>query len=161
MIRDYRSSDHKDICRIYNLYIEHSHHTFETIAISETEMFNRIETVIKDFPFIVFEKDEKVIAYAYATRWKSRQAYDQTAESTIYIEKGHEGKGIGKALYSELIRRLALLNLHCILAGIALPNDASIALHEKLGFEKSGVLKEVGNKFGHPIDVAYWSLILN
>ena len=86
MIRDFEVSDSADVCEIYNHYIIHSHHTFETEPISVEEMKKRIETVMKEYPFLVFENNKKIIAYAYASKWKERQAYNQTAESTIYLK---------------------------------------------------------------------------
>ena len=159
MIRDFKASDVEQIARIYNHYVAHSHHTFETEAISEKEMSSRISTIRKEYPFIVFEEDENILAYAYATRWKVRQAYDHTVESSIYVDPNYQGKGVGKSLYTQLINDLREKGLHSILAGISLPNEASIHLHEKLGFTQSGVLKEVGLKFGKWIDVGYWNLL--
>lgn len=160
MIRDIKASDVKQIAGIYNYYVSHSHHTFETETISEKEMSSRISSIRKEYPFIVFEEDENILAYAYATRWKVRQAYDHTVESSIYVNPNYQGKGVGTSLYTQLINDLKEKDLHSILAGISLPNEASIHLHEKLGFTQSGVLKEVGLKFGKWIDVGYWNLLV-
>lgn len=159
MIRDFSEKDADQIVAIYNHYIEHSHHTFETEHINKTEMASRISVILKHYPFIVYEENGKILAYAYATRWKHRQAYDNTAEASIYVDPNCKGKGIGTKLYAQLIQKLKQKELHCILAGISLPNEASIYLHENLGFKKAGVLKEVGYKFGKWIDVGYWSLL--
>lgn len=160
MIRDYKEGDSKAIVEIYNFYIRTSHHTFETEEIKEDEMRKRIKNITESFPFLVYEEKGSILGYAYATRWKIRQAYDQTVESSVYLKNGSYGKGIGTILYKELIAKLRELNIHIVLAGISLPNDASISLHEKLAYQKSGVLREVGYKFGKWIDVGYWQLKL-
>ena len=123
-------------------------------------MQNRIRTITEHYPFLVYEIDNEIVAYAYAARWKVRQAYDYTVESSIYLKVGFEGKKIGSKLYPVLIEELKKLKIHSVLGGISVPNEASIALHEKLGFKKAGVLKEVGFKFGRWIDVAYLELLL-
>ena len=123
-------------------------------------MQNRIESITAHYPFLVYEIDNEIVAYAYAARWKVRQAYDYTVESSIYLKVGFEGKKIGSKLYPVLIEELKKRKIHSVLGGISLPNEASIALHEKLGFKKAGVLKEVGFKFGSWIDVAYLELLL-
>ncbi len=158
MIRAFQKGDEIAICSIYNYFVENTHHTFETKSVDSKEMLSRIKTILTNYPFIVVEIEGEIVAYAYATRWKSRQAYDQTVESTIYIKSGHQGSGLGTILYAELINQLKQLNIHCVLGGISLPNNASISLHKKLGFKSSGVLKEVGYKFGNWIDVGYWAL---
>ena len=158
MIRSFKKGDEAAICSIYNYYIENTHHTFETQLLEAKDMLLRIEAIVKDYPFLVIEKEGDVVAYAYATRWKSRQAYDRTVESTIYLKHGQQGSGMGTLLYTELLKQLKELKIHCSLGGIALPNDASISLHEKLGFKKSGILKEVGFKFGRWVDLGYWAL---
>ncbi len=123
-------------------------------------MLSRIETITKDYPFLVYEVDNEVVAYAYAARWKVRQAYDFTVESSVYLKPGFEGKKIGSALYSELIDLLKKTSIHSVLGGISLPNETSIAMHEKFGFKKAGVLREVGFKMNRWIDVAYLELLL-
>ena len=160
MIREYQEKDCKDIASIYNFYIENTHHTFETKSISDEEMKERIKGISRIYPFLVYEEDKKILGYAYASRWKVRQAYDHTVESSVYLKKASFGKGIGTKLSLALIDELRKTDIHCVLAGISLPNPASISLHEKLGYKKSGVLREVGYKFEKWIDVGYWQLTL-
>ncbi len=159
MIRNVVSDDASQICEIYNYYVINTIITFEETSVSEDEMRSRIEYTIRKYPWIVYEKDEKIIGYAYASEWKSRCAYKHSAESTVYLRQGENRNGIGSLLYGELIDRLRKINLHAAIGGIALPNDASIALHEKFGFEKIGQFREVGYKFDKWIDVGYWELI--
>jgi phosphinothricin acetyltransferase len=160
MIRDITVSDAPQICEIYNHYILNTIITFEELIVSEQEMRLRIEETIKKLPWIVFEKEGEISGYAYASEWKSRCAYKYSLESTVYLRNGSEGNGIGSQLYDVLIRKIKDKKYHAIIGGISLPNEASIALHEKYGFEKIGHFKEVGYKFNSWIDVGYWELIL-
>jgi len=154
-IRLCENKDVKNICAIYNYYIENTIISFEQSPLSIAEMENRIQSYSQQFPWLVYELGGQVIAYAYATQWQQRSAYKNTLETTIYVKQGEHGKGYGHALYSTLLHTLSG-RCHALIAGIALPNDASIRLHETLGFEKVAHFKEVGQKFGRWIDVAYW-----
>ncbi|QUI23605.1 N-acetyltransferase family protein [Vallitalea pronyensis] len=156
MIRDVRHQDVEYICRIYNEYVKHTVITFEEEVVSEEAMYARIEKIKKDYCYIVYEMDGEVVGYAYASAWRTRSAYRFCVESTVYVEKNAKGKGIGTALYQELINRLKLLNFRVIMGVIALPNEPSVRLHEKLGFYEAGYFKKVGLKFNQWIDVGYW-----
>jgi len=106
-------------------------------------------------PYLVYEEKGDVIGYAYVSRFRDRKAYEHSVEATIYLKNGCGGKGVGFRLYSELLSRIST-KYHVIVAGIALPNEASVRLHEKCGFEKVGHFSEVGRKFGEWIDVGFW-----
>ncbi len=160
MIRKINVNDAQQIADIYNYYIENTIVTFEEEIVTIDEMKQRILDVSKALPWLVYEEGDKVIGYAYASKWKSRCAYKYSLETTVYLKHGESGKGIGTLLYKELTSELKKMNYHVLIGGISLPNDASIALHEKLGFEKIAQFKEVGNKFNKWIDVGYWELIL-
>lgn len=160
MIRDVQSSDAESIRSIYNHYIRESVVTFEEEPISVTEILERIDMATKDLPWLVFEEEGGILGYAYASKWKGRLAYRYTVESTVYLSKKAIGKGIGTKLYKALIDRLANLAYHSVIGGIALPNPASVALHEKLGFEKVAHFKQVGWKMDRWVDVGYWELII-
>jgi len=159
MIRNATVEDAQAIGDIYNHYVLNSIITFEETAVSIGEMRERILSTTKKWPWIVFEIDGEIIGYAYASEWKSRCAYKHSLESTVYLGPKAGGKGIGTILYRDLLKRLEKLNIHAVIGGISLPNAASVALHEKLGFEKIGQFKEVGNKFNQWIDVGYWELL--
>ncbi len=159
MIRNILPEDAARICSIYNYYVENTIITFEETSVSVEEMKNRIIQNTKKHPWLVYEKDKQILGYAYATEWKSRCAYKHSVETTVYLAIEAKGNGIGTILYRELIHQLKDKNIHAAIGGIALPNEASIALHEKLGFEKIGQFKEVGFKFNKWIDVGYWELI--
>ena len=162
MIRIVKTNDSEAICKIYNHYIENTVVTFEESPVSPEVMRERIDVVMKEsLPYLVFEKEGVVIGYAYGTKWKSRCAYKFTLESTIYLDIKATGKGSGTALYSALIEEIRKKGMHAIIGGIALPNAASTALHEKLGFSKTAHFKEVGYKFNKWVDVGYWELLLN
>ena len=160
MIRAIRPEDASQICAIYNYYIENTIVTFEETPVSESEMKSRIVQNTQKHSWIVYEQDGVIIGYAYASEWKSRCAYKYSVETTVYLKSDAKGQGIGSILYGELIRLLREKNLHAAIGGIALPNEASVALHEKFGFEKIGQFKQVGYKFDTWIDVGYWELIL-
>lgn len=159
MIRNISIDDARQICKIYNFYVLNTIITFEEEAVTMDEMRTRIENTTEKLPWIVYEKDGKIMGYAYASEWKSRCAYKHSLETTVYLKDGESGKGIGSLLYSELLERLKAKNYHAAIGGISLPNESSIALHEKFGFEKIGQFKEVGYKFNKWIDVGYWEFI--
>jgi len=160
MIRDVNQKDSLQVVEIYNHFVDTSVVTFETDLVNADDMANRISAVTEKYPWIVYEQDGQLLGYAYISEWKSREAYKQSAEVSIYIKQGQQGNGIGKILMNELLDRCNETDLHCLIAGIALPNDASKALHEKFGFEKVAHFREVGRKFNKWIDVGYWELVL-
>ena len=160
MIRNASENDVRQICDIYNYYVSDTIVTFEESKVSESEMKSRVKLTLEKLPWIVYEIEGIIVGYAYASEWKSRCAYKHSLETTVYLRKGESGNGIGSKLYAELINRLKGKNFHALIGGISLPNDASIALHEKFGFKKIGQFKEVGHKFDAWIDVGYWELIL-
>lgn len=161
MIRKVKLEDAKEIAEIYNYYILNSCVTFEEIPVSIEEMGRRIQATFLKFPWLVYEKDMEIIGYAYASVWKPRSAYKHTIESTVYLKNEATKNGIGSLLYKELISQLTNLGFHAVIGGISLPNEASIALHEKFGFKKVAQLKEVGYKFKKWVDVGYWELLIN
>jgi L-amino acid N-acyltransferase YncA len=155
MIREALNSDAQVISEIYNHYILHTWITFETELVSSGEVVDRMEKYKQVGPYLVYENEGEVIGYAYVSRFRDRKAYENSIESTIYLKNGTEGKGMGFQLYSELLARVST-KYHVIIAGIALPNDASVKLHEKCGFKMVGHFSEVGRKFGKWIDVGFW-----
>jgi L-amino acid N-acyltransferase YncA len=158
MIRDCTDADVPRICDIYNHYIRETVVTFEETPIPVTEMARRIGEVRKRFPWLVIESEGTVAGYAYASLWKTRSAYRFAVESTIYLAVEALGRGLGTTLYSALLETLPKCDAHRVLGCIALPNEASVALHEKLGFKKIGIFDEAGWKFGRWVDVGYWGL---
>ncbi len=159
MIRDAKIKDATSICAIYNPYILNTTISFETEPVTETDMAARISNN-GELPWLVYEKSDHILGYAYASKWRVRNSYRYSVESCVYLHKKATGHGLGTLLYKELINRLRAMNIHAVIGGIALPNPASIALHEKLGFEKVAHFKDIGFKFNKWIDVGYWELIL-
>ena len=160
MIRDCRADDAEAICAIYNPYVRETVITFEEKPVAVEEMARRIRALTEGLPWLVWEADGTVLGYAYAAPWRERSAYRYSAESTIYIDPRHTGCGIGTGLYEALLHELRRGPTHCVIGAIALPNPESIALHEKVGFEKLGELKQLGFKLHRWIDVGYWQLVL-
>ena len=160
LLRPATASDAAAICAIYNPYVLDTVITFEQSPVSESEMTQRIRETTAQYPWLVAEVDFTVVAYAYATRWRTRAAYDFTLESTIYVDKTFTGRGIAKPLYRELLRELKSRGVHAVVGCIALPNDASVALHEKCGFVKVAHFPQVGRKFERWVDVGFWQVTL-
>jgi L-amino acid N-acyltransferase YncA len=111
-------------------------------------------------PWLVWEEEDRVLGYCYAKPWRPRSAYRYSVECTVYVNIDSHGRGIGSALYRRLIAELQDRGFHAVIGGILVPNEASVALHEALGFEKVAHLREVGWKFGKWRDVGYWELLL-
>jgi L-amino acid N-acyltransferase YncA len=160
VIRSATIEDAAAILNIYSHYVENTAITFEIDTPDLAEIEKRIAGIIKTFTWIVYELNDEVLGYAYFTRFKERKAYDFSCETTVYVKNGHHGKGIGSLLYKNLIDKLHQTKMAVAIGGIALPNDASVKLHEKIGFKNVGILKNVGRKFNRWIDVGYWELEL-
>jgi len=160
MIRDVKIEDAETVCNIYNHYVRNTIITFEEKPVSVGEMKNRIAEVTATLPWFVLEEKGIISGYAYSTNWKIRSAYRFSVESTIYLQPCSMGKGFGKRLYESMLSELRKRSLHSVIGGISLPNESSVALHERLGFRKVAHFSEVGWKFDQWIDVGYWELIL-
>jgi phosphinothricin acetyltransferase len=150
-------ADGEAIAAIYNHYIASSVATFEVEPVSADEMRSRVAAIeAAGLPWLVADGPAGLLGYAYATRWRGRAAYRFSCEITVYLAPDAVGQGVGTALYTELFRILESGGLHLVIGGIALPNDASVALHERFGMTKVAHLHEVGFKFGHWVDVGFW-----
>ncbi|WP_251359442.1 arsinothricin resistance N-acetyltransferase ArsN1 family B [Kangiella sp. TOML190] len=161
MIRTASVTDAQTIAKIYNHYIKTSIITFETKPVPSQDMANRIEeTLTQQLPYLVIEEENKIVGYAYASKWKGRCAYRFSVEATVYLAPNVTGKGYGTRLYQQLFEELESLNYHAVIAGISLPNPTSIALHENMGMQKVAHFKQVGFKFERWIDVGYWQKFL-
>jgi len=160
MIRSATVEDSAEIVGIYNWYVENTIISFEEDSLSVEQMQQRLGQSDSHSPWFVLEEVGELIGFAYGAHWKSRSAYRFSRETSIYLRHDRQGQGRGKKLYAYLIDELRKTPIHTLLAGITLPNEASVALHEKLGFEKCGQFKRVGMKFDKYIDVGYWQLIL-
>jgi L-amino acid N-acyltransferase YncA len=160
MIRPATPADAAAVCRIYNPYVAGTIVTFETSPVAVGAMAGRIRKVTADHPWLAWEEAGTVLGYAYASRWKDREAYRFAVETTVYVAAEAVGRGIGTRLYQALVPDLRDRGFHTALAGIALPNPASVALHERLGFRQVAALPQVGWKLERWVDVGYWALVL-
>jgi phosphinothricin acetyltransferase len=160
MIRPATPSDAAALAAIYNPFVVHTTITFEEQQVRPPEMARRVEETLAVLPWLVEELDGQIVGYAYASPWKARSAYRFTVESTVYVAPDAARRGIGERLYRALLDDLRKRGIHTVIGLIALPNDPSIALHEKLGFVKAAHLKEVGRKFDRWVDVGNWQLLL-
>ncbi|EGM76597.1 sortase-like acyltransferase [Rheinheimera sp. A13L] len=161
MIRQATTADAAAIVAIYNHYVVNTSVTFEEQAVSAEQMAERIEQVQNDgLPWLVLEQNGELLGYAYATKWRARSAYRFSVESTVYVKASITSQGIGSQLYQQLLAELKDLGLHLVIGGITLPNEKSVALHEKLGFEKCGHFQQAGFKFEQWRDVGYWQKLL-
>ena len=161
LIRDAQACDAERIADIYNYYIEHTVVTFEEEPLDANQILTRINQVQElCLPWLVAEKDGQVLGYAYSAPWRERSAYRHSKEVSVYLDISLHHKGLGSTLYQALFERLSELDVHAVMAVVALPNAASAALHEKFGMKKVAHLEQVGRKFGQWIDVGYWQRVL-
>ncbi len=160
-VRNVSPSDAARIADIYNHYISDTIVTFELDPVTPEEIGRRIREITRDYPYLAVEDDAGTVAgYAYASRFREREAYRHTAEVTIYLDRDRTGAGLGAPLFAELLDRLRKMDTVALIGAIALPNDASVRLHEKFGFRKVAHLEKVGYKLGNWIDVGYWQLLI-
>ena len=154
-------SDAHQVAAIYYPYVVNTPITFESEPPDGTEMRSRITSVMEKYPWLVCEHDGEVMGYTYGSMFRSRPAYNWSVETTVYVREAAHGLGIGSALYSSLTECLRLQGFISAVGVIALPNEASVYLHEHLGFQKDGVLPKAGFKEGIWHDVGIWWLLLS
>jgi L-amino acid N-acyltransferase YncA len=160
-IRAAQDSDAAALARIYNYYVMHTCATFEMEAVEPADMKNRLAASRSHgLPWLVGDAGGTVLGYAYAAPWKRRAAYRHSVESTVYLDPDSTARGIGARLYARLIDELRTCRVHAVIAGISLPNEPSVRLHERLGFHSIGCFREVGRKQARWVDVGYWELLL-
>jgi L-amino acid N-acyltransferase YncA len=141
---------------IYRPFIESSHTTFETEVPSIDEFARRIDTKLATHPWIVADDGGRIVGYAYASPVKDRAAYQWSVETAVYVAAGERRRGLGRSVYEALFRVLRGQGFVNAVGVIALPNPASIALHEALGFEKIAHLQQIGFKLGAWHDSGWW-----
>jgi len=145
---------------IYAPYVEASATSFEEHAPSTEEVAARIERIMRTHPWLVAEHDGEVLAYAYACPHRERPAYRWAADVSVYVVNTRHRKGVGRSIYEALFERLRHQRYRVACAGITLPNEASVQLHERLGFVPVGVYRRIGWKAGAWRDVGWWQLDL-
>jgi phosphinothricin acetyltransferase len=154
LIRLAAADDAAAIAAIYRPYVEESRISFEEEAPDAAEIARRMSNPIH--PWLIAEEGEQVLGFATTSPMRNRNAYRWSVETGLYVQASEQGRGIGRQLLSTHLELLERQGFVTIVAGIALPNEASVALHQKLGFELSGVERGVGFKLGQWVDVGRW-----
>lgn len=156
-IRDATAADLPDVAEIYGYESLHTYSTFET-EVRPVELWaHKLDGA---HPFLVAVDGDAVLGYAYASEFRDRPAYHRTVETSVYLHRAARGRRLGSQLYDALLARLVEAGFHTALALIALPNDASVRLHERAGFEHAGTMREVGDKQDRMIDVGVYQRML-
>ena len=159
-IRLARHSDAAAIQDIYSPIVRHTYISFEQTVPDLSEIESRIRRTLAQYPWLVCVIDERLAGYAYASAFRTRYAYQWTAETTVYIHPDFQRRGLATALYHSLIATLRAQGYCNAIGVIALPNAASIRAHEAVGFRKIGTFKNVGFKAGSWRDTGWWQLEL-
>jgi phosphinothricin acetyltransferase len=159
-IRVAAPSDAEAIAAIYAPVVRETYISFELEPPTADEMRRRVVQTLERHPWLVHERDGQVLGYAYGSEHRSRAAYQWSVDASVYVDRRLQRAGVGRALYGVLFRLLRLQGYYGAYAGIALPNAASVGLHESLGFEPVGVYRAVGYKLGAWRDVGWWRLEL-
>jgi L-amino acid N-acyltransferase YncA len=154
-VRDATISDAAACQAIYAPYVRDTAITFELEPPSEGETAERISTAAASHAWLVLEDDEQVVGYAYGGPFAARAAYRWSCEVSVYLQMSRRRTGGGRALYEVLLDRLAGRGFHMAVAGMALPNEASVGLHRAMGFEPVGIWKRIGFKHGAWHDVMW------
>ncbi len=160
ILRFAAAADAEAIAAIYAPVVERTAISFETVPPDAAEIRARIAGMPPDKPYIVAEHGGRVAGYAYASGVRGRAAYRFGAEVTVYVSEDFRRMGVGRTLYGGLFELLRRQGYRRAFAGIALPNDASVALHEAVGFTSAGVWHAAGFKFDRWHNVGFWELAL-
>ncbi len=159
MIRFAKQTDAAQILDIYSPIVQHTAVSFEYEIPEVDEFEDRIERISKFYPYLVWEVQREILAFCYATRFRSRAAYDWIAESAIYVSEKVRGQGIGQKLYAKLFECLRAQGVVSVV-GVVRPNEASVQFHEALGFKKVGIIPFGGYKLDRWHEAGIWQLIL-
>ncbi len=164
-VRFATADDAGGIAAVYAPYVESTAISFEAVPPTANEIEQRLAQTMPRYPWLVAVDDdgspEHVLGYAYGHRFAERDAYGWSVETSIYLHADARGRGIGRALYGALLELLTALGFRQAFGGIALPNDASVALHESMGFRHIGTYHDVGFKLGAWQDVGWWQRALD
>lgn len=155
-IRDVTRADAEQLLKIYAPIVQNTAISFETEVPSILEFAERISKITSKYPWVCLEISGVPVAYAYASEHRARAAYQWSVDITAYVSEEHRGRGFGKMLYTSLFERLKKQEFYNVFAGIALPNPASVALHQSMGMKCLGVYQSVGFKLGKWHDVGWW-----
>jgi L-amino acid N-acyltransferase YncA len=159
-VRQIVMQDAPAVQAIYAPYVTDTAISFEEVPPDVREIERRIAVLLPQYPYLVAEVDGRVIGYAYACEHRTRSAYRTSIDVAVYVAPDAHRLGVARRLYSHLLPAAADLGYHAAFAGIALPNESSVGLHEAMGFESVGIYREVGQKFGAWHDVGWWQRLL-
>ena len=159
-LRPATPDDAQELLKIYRYYVTETPISLELSPPSLDDFRARMERILGSYPWFVAENEGGLLGYAYAGPFNFREGYRYTAEVTIYLARAATGQGLGRALYSLVFEALKSQGIRMVIAGVTLPNTASIGLHEALGFRKVAHYSAVGHKFEEWWDVGYWQLNL-
>ncbi|MBS0191372.1 MAG: N-acetyltransferase family protein [Phycisphaerales bacterium] len=160
LVRPAREPDFEAIAALTNYFIRETTIHFGTVEQGASELLEQWRTARDRYPFLVAEVDGRFAGYCKAYQWRSREAYQWTPECGVYVEEFARRRGVARALYVQLFDVLARHGFHSVVAGIALPNEPSVRLHESLGFAASGIVRDAGWKLGRWVDVGFWQKLL-
>jgi len=161
IVRDATVEDVPGMLEIYGPIVTDTTISFEFEPPTLEEFTERFRRVTEANPWLVAVQGGSIAGYTYASEWRARPAYEATRETTVYVRQDHQRKGIARLLMTELLTRMTAAGVHVVVAGVTLPNQASVSLHEDLGFEHVGTYSEVGRKFDRWHDVGFWALRLS
>jgi len=160
IIRLAAEADAAAVAAIYGPFCDRTAVSFEYAAPSTEEMANRIRTITTQLPWLVLEHGGTVVGYVYASRHKERAGYNWSVDTAAYVSPSHHRCGVGRALYTALLELLRLQGYFKAYAGVTLPNNASVGLHESIGFTLVGIYRGIGYKHGAWQDVAWYQTAL-
>lgn len=160
LVRPAADADVDGIAAIYEREVRESVSTFETEPPPRSRWEEKLAARETGDHFLVGVEGDRVLGYAYSGPYRPRYGYRHTREVSVYVAPAAQGQGLGRRLYDELVTLLRADGVHLVLAGVALPNDASVRLHESMGFELVGTMREVGRKFDRWIDTTWYQLRL-
>lgn len=159
-IRMAQSGDAVGIADIYAPIVRDTHLSAEFEPPGVEEMQRRVDATLATHPWLVAEVNGRIAGYAYATSFRSRPAYQWTAEVSVYIHADFRRQGLGLSLYQDLLGCLRVLEFRHAIAVVALPNPPSVALHEQIGFIPVGIFPGICNKLGRWYDIGWWRYTL-
>ena len=160
IVRPATSADAEACRSIYAPFVTNTWISFELVVPSVAEMEARISAYSFSHHWLIADVDGHMAGYAYGSPHRTREAYGTSCDVAVYVDPTFSRRGIGRALYDALFPALKAKGSHAAFAGISLPNDASIALHEACGFTAIGIYREVGWKMGNWRDVGWWQRLL-
>jgi len=155
MIRPVEERDISALTALYNYYIENTTFTLELEPLSKEAFGTRVKDISARFPYLVYEENGQILGYAYLNDFNVRGGYRFTADLSLYVELAARGQGIGKALYDEIEPKAKEMGLRNIISLITSENEASLAFHDRLGFERAARIDDIAHKFDRWIGLCY------